>query len=74
MNQPFQKPVAVLASIAGLGAFIAAGVPVWSSATPLSGSHKTVVVTPSSPDSKTTTPIKHLVVIFQENVSFDHYY
>lgn len=23
--------------------------------------------------SATTTPIKHLVVIFQENVSFDHY-
>jgi phospholipase C len=25
-------------------------------------------------DSKTATPIKHLVVIFQENVSFDHYF
>jgi len=25
-------------------------------------------------DSPTTTPIKHLVVIFQENVSFDHYF
>lgn len=25
-------------------------------------------------DSSTTTPIKHLVVIFQENVSFDHYF
>src|SRR6516225_3660900 len=24
--------------------------------------------------SPTTTPIKHLVVIFQENVSFDHYF
>ena len=24
--------------------------------------------------SNTTTPIKHLVVIFQENVSFDHYF
>ena len=24
--------------------------------------------------SGTTTPIKHLVVIFQENVSFDHYF
>jgi phospholipase C len=23
---------------------------------------------------RTTTPIKHLVVIFQENVSFDHYF
>jgi phospholipase C len=25
-------------------------------------------------DGTTTTPIKHLVVIFQENVSFDHYF
>jgi len=25
-------------------------------------------------DFKTTTPIKHVVVIFQENVSFDHYF
>jgi len=39
-------------------------------------------VTPAFADSKpsqaaaltTTTPIKHLVVIFQENVSFDHYF
>ena len=27
-----------------------------------------------SPDSTTTTPIRHVVVIFQENVSFDHYF
>jgi phospholipase C len=25
-------------------------------------------------DSSTTTPIKHIVVIFQENISFDHYF
>jgi phospholipase C len=24
--------------------------------------------------TKTTTPIKHLIVIYQENVSFDHYF
>ena len=29
---------------------------------------------PDGHDSSTTTPIKHLVVIFQENVSFDHYF
>jgi phospholipase C len=28
----------------------------------------------SEPGAKTTTPIKHLVVVFQENVSFDHYF
>ena len=26
------------------------------------------------PQQLTSTPIKHLVVIFQENVSFDHYF
>ena len=25
-------------------------------------------------DGRTATPIKHLVVIFDENVSFDHYF
>ena len=30
---------------------------------------------PSQQDAaRTATPIKHLVVIFQENVSFDHYF
>ena len=28
----------------------------------------------AKPTSNTTTPIKHVVVIFQENVSFDHYF
>jgi phospholipase C len=32
---------------------------------------------PASPafaDGATATPIQHLVIIFQENVSFDHYF
>ncbi|MFI1915202.1 phospholipase C [Nocardia sp. NPDC020380] len=28
----------------------------------------------AGPDTDTATPIKHVVVIFQENVSFDHYF
>src|SRR5271156_4918242 len=28
----------------------------------------------AAPSAPTTTPIKHVVVIFQENVSFDHYF
>ena len=28
----------------------------------------------AGPEQPTQTPIKHLVVIFQENVSFDHYF
>jgi phospholipase C len=31
-------------------------------------------VAAASPPPKTSTPIKHVVVIFQENVSFDHYF
>src|SRR5277367_1475637 len=33
-----------------------------------------VVAHATSNDYPTNTPIKHLVVIFQENVSFDHYF
>ena len=29
---------------------------------------------PHTADRSTHTPIKHLVIIFQENVSFDHYF
>jgi phospholipase C len=32
-----------------------------------SGAANTVITT-------TSTPIKHLIVIFQENISFDHYF
>jgi phospholipase C len=34
----------------------------------------TVAPAPAEDDSTTSTPIKHIVVIFQENVSFDHYF
>jgi phospholipase C len=33
-----------------------------------------VIAASASEKTTTTTPIKHLVVIFQENVSFDHYF
>ena len=32
------------------------------------------VATSHSTSTTTTTPIKHIVVIFQENISFDHYF
>jgi phospholipase C len=44
------------------------------------GPHSQGAIAPASPSTdqpeaaKTATPIKHLVVIFQENVSFDHYF
>jgi len=31
-------------------------------------------VAPALADSNSTTPIKHVVVLFQENISFDHYF
>src|SRR5436190_732738 len=33
-----------------------------------------VNIAPSARAEKTASPIKHLVVIFQENVSFNHYF
>ncbi|HEY8728563.1 MAG TPA: alkaline phosphatase family protein, partial [Acidothermaceae bacterium] len=48
-----------------LGTALALALPVAASAAPPA---------PTTPTSNTTTPIKHLVVIFQENVSFDHYF
>lgn len=45
--------------------FLALTVPVFTFAAPQSDTKS---------NSTTSTPIKHLVVIFQENVSFDHYF
>ena len=47
-------------------AFVAASAITFLPAYPASAQDKS--------DSSTTTPIKHVVVIFQENVSFDHYF
>jgi phospholipase C len=38
------------------------------------GGRVTPTVADPDPSEDTTTPIKHLVVIFQENCSFDHYF
>ncbi|GAA5184307.1 alkaline phosphatase family protein [Rugosimonospora acidiphila] len=54
----------------GVGAVVAAALAIAAASTPaFAGTHgnQTKAV-------KTATPIKHLVVIFQENVSFDHYF
>src|SRR5580704_11629830 len=40
----------------------------------LSGSTAAFAQPQAADDFATTTPIKHVVVIFQENVSFDHYF
>ena len=40
----------------------------------LNGSGSSVTATNVADQLSTSTPIKHVVVIFQENVSFDHYF
>jgi phospholipase C len=50
-----------LAAIGSLAAMAGSGIDVAGATSPSTG-------------PATTTPIKHLVVIFQENVSFDHYF
>lgn len=40
----------------------------------LLGAHALPAVAADGDDGQTITPIKHVVVIFQENVSFDHYF
>ncbi len=56
---------AVLGAVTALGTAVALSLPAGAGAVQISG-HRA--------GSGTTTPIKHLVVIFQENVSFDHYF
>jgi phospholipase C len=51
-----------LATTAGALALLGASVPALASAHPQHGA------------AETTTPIKHVVVLYQENVSFDHYF
>jgi len=64
------------ATIAGAG--VAVGATVASAgAAPVTASSASTPASPASSwsfVSRTATPIKHVVVIFQENVSFDHYF
>lgn len=57
--------VAVAVAAAGMATAGAQGAP---------GAHKKAAGRPVAGASATSTPIKHLVVIYQENVSFDHYF
>jgi len=58
----FEGSACVRKTVAGLTALIIALGPAVTSAS-------------AAPNfSKTATPIRHLVVVFQENISFDHYF
>ncbi len=63
------------ATVPGAGLAVGATVST-ASAAPATASSVTAPVSSASSwiTSATATPIKHLVVIFDENVSFDHYF
>jgi phospholipase C len=72
------RPYLAIAATVALGAGAAVGATAasagTSSATGLAGYHTPALVSASLYHSQTSTPIKHLVVIFDENESFDHYF
>ncbi len=57
----------LLAALAVAGTGLAAALPTGAAAASKAGPAKEI-------EAATTTPIKHVVIIFQENVSFDHYF
>ncbi len=65
----FKLKIQHLAAAVGAAALVAAGAVAPAVASGNSGDSSGHAAA-----SATTTPIKHLVVIFQENVSFDHYF
>ncbi|HZK58843.1 MAG TPA: alkaline phosphatase family protein [Cryobacterium sp.] len=65
-HRPATRRVAIAAAAAAL---VIAG-----SVAPALASEHPIGASTTSEGSTTTTPIKHLVVLYQENVSFDHYF
>jgi len=72
------RPVYAVAAAVALGAGAAAGATAASASTSgtsaFAGYQTPATVSTTLYRSNTSTPIKHLVVIFDENVSFDHYF
>jgi phospholipase C len=70
--------IAVTAAVVLAGGAAAAATAASASTTPakvsFAGYHTPARVSPSVYRDRTATPIKHLVVIFDENESFDHYF
>ena len=69
-----RRSLAIAASVAlvGLGA-TGAGLALTSGVADAQLQHANLVFDKTA-DAPTATPIKHVVVIFDENVSFDHYF
>jgi phospholipase C len=80
IKQAGRRPavVAGTAAAAALGLTFALAQPSWGSGVAVApaqpGAGGSVLLGDWGSGSSTTTPIKHLVVIFDENISFDHYF
>jgi phospholipase C len=73
--RPYLAVTAAVALAAGAAAVAtAASASTGAAKVTFAGYHTPTVVSKALYDDRTTTPIKHLVVIFDENVSFDHYF
>jgi phospholipase C len=72
------RPYLAVTAVVALGAAAAAGATAASASTSVShafaGYQTPATVSKTLYKSDTTTPIKHLVVLFDENISFDHYF
>jgi len=73
------RPYLAVAAAVALGACAAAGATAASASTgaakvPFAAYHTPALVSKALYNNRTTTPIKHVVVIFGENESFDHYF
>ncbi len=73
------RPYLAVAAAVALGAGAAAGATAASASTApakvsFAGYHPPALVSRALYSDRTSTPIKHLVVIFDENESFDHYF
>ncbi|GAA4629030.1 alkaline phosphatase family protein [Actinoallomurus vinaceus] len=65
-----RRSALIAGSVAAAGALALATVPSWASGEQHQGASLTAAERPV----RTNTPIKHVVVLFDENISFDHYF
>ncbi|WP_055589207.1 phospholipase C [Peterkaempfera griseoplana] len=70
LSEQVRKGTRRTGALAAAAALVALGAAGPAAAAPQHGGHGA----PGHSDSRTATPIKHIVVLYQENVSFDHYF
>ncbi|WP_377271757.1 phospholipase C [Peterkaempfera sp. SMS 1(5)a] len=70
LSEQVRKGTRRTGALAAAAALVALGAAGPASAAPQHGGHGA----PAHGDTRTATPIKHVVVLYDENVSFDHYF